>query len=118
MIGLNRVFLESVVIAVVNVFAVHLAANTYRLKWEGVVLAMVAAAIVSGWLAHLFSSKSDTRMTNMMLSDSTGILTIAGLSSIAVLIILIMRFNIPEALGIATLSGGVAAFVRSIVRDM
>jgi hypothetical protein len=118
MMGLNRVFLESVVIALVNVIAVHLAATTYHLKWTGVVFVMVIASLIAGWLAHLFSSKNDMRMTNMMLSDATSILTVAGLSSIAVLVILTMRFNLPEALGIALLSGGVSAFARSIIRDM
>ncbi len=118
MIGLNRIFLESVIIAIVNVFAVHLAANTYRLKWEGVLLAMVFASLISGWIAHIFSAKNNMRLTNISLSDATGILSVAGLSSIVVLIILTIRFNLPEALGIALLSGGVAAFARSILRDM
>jgi hypothetical protein len=118
MVGLNKVFFESVIIAVINVVAVHMAATTYRLKWEGVLLVMVFASLISGWIAHLFSVKNDMRLTNMALSDATGILITAGLSSIAILVMLTMRFNLPEALGIALLSGGVSAFARSIIRDM
>ena len=118
MMGLNRVFLEALVIAAVNVFAVYAGAFTYKLSWEGMVVLMAAVAILSGFLAHFFSSKSDMRLATVMLSDSTSILTVAGLSSIAVLVILSMKYSIPSALGIALLSGGLSAFVRAVIRDM
>lgn len=118
MMGLNKVFFEALVIAVVNVVAVYMGAFTYKLSWEGMVLLMAVVALLSGYLAHFFSIRNDMRLTNMMVSDATGILTVAGLSSIAVLIVLTMKYNLPSALGIALLSGGVAAFARSIVRDL
>ncbi len=118
MMGLNKVFFEALVIAVVNVAAVYMGAFNYKLSWTGMVLLMAVVALLSGYLAHYFSVRNDMRLTNMMVSDSTGILTVAGLSSVAVLVILTMKYSLPSALGIALLSGGVAAFSRSIIRDM
>jgi hypothetical protein len=118
MMSIDRVFLESFILATVNVLAAYMAAFTYRLNWTGVIFVMVAVSLLAGYLAHVFSGKTDMRSVKMLLSDATSFLTVAAMSSLAVLVILTMRFNFPEALGIALLSGGLSTFVRSVIRDL
>lgn len=118
MMSVDRVFLESFILAIINVLAAYMAAYTYRLNWTGVMFVMVAVSLLAGYLTHVFSGKTDVRSVMMLLSDATSFLSVAGFSSLAVLFILSMRFNFPEALGIALLSGGLSTFVRSVVRDL
>jgi hypothetical protein len=50
--------------------------------------------------------------TQALISEGLGIMGVAMLSSLAVLVILTRRFNLPEALGIALLSGLLSSLIR------
>ena len=117
MMGLNRVFFETLVISVLNVAAVYVAAFNYKLNWVGIMLVMVAAALITALITHMLAAKADVRVAPLMfLSEGVSLLSIAGLSSIAVLVILIKRFDLPEALGISLLSGGLTVFLREAIK--
>ena len=118
MISLNQAFMESLLIAIINVAVVYVAAFNYKLNWMGVTTVMALAAVFTAYLVHVLSSKGPLRMTFAALSDAVGALGIAGLSSIAVLVILTKRFNFPEALGIALLSGGLSTFFRYVMKEL
>jgi hypothetical protein len=50
-----------------------------------------------------------------LISEGLSVLIVALVSSIAVLAILIYRFNLPMALGISLLSGLLSSFVRHLL---
>ena len=52
--------------------------------------------------------------TEMLLSEGFSVLSVAFVSSMAVLLILTYRFNLPEALGISLLSGMLTTFARHL----
>ncbi len=110
--------MESILIAIINVMVVYMGAFTYRLSWMGLVTLMAVAALVTGYLVHVISSKMDVRMAFTALSDAVASLGIAGVSGLAVLVILTKRFNLPEALGIALLSGGLSSFFRFVMKEL
>ena len=118
MMGLNKIVFETIIISLLNVAAVYVAAFNYKLNWFGVMSVMVIAAGVTALITHFLSAKNVRMNFGMVLPEGVSLLSIAGLSSIAVLVILVNRFNLPEALGIALLSGGATAFLRALIKDL
>ena len=116
----TEIVLESVLMAALNVAAVYVAAFNYRLNWMGVMTVMVAMSFVTAFLVHLFTGRSQMTRSglDMMLHEGVSVLSVAGASAVAVLLILTQRFNFPEALGISLLSGGLSAFLRELFRGM
>jgi hypothetical protein len=113
----TEVTLETIIISVLNVTAVYLAAFTYKLNWIGVLTVMVIVSLFTAGITHFVLSKLMAIKTTAggMINDVLGVMGVALLSSIAVLIILTKRFNFPEALGIALLSGVLTCFVRNML---
>jgi hypothetical protein len=97
-----------------NLFAVYTAAFNYKLSWVGVMTVMVAVSLFTASIVHFLMAKSVGAIPRggMKVNEGLDSLLVAGGSSLAVLIILIQRFNFPEALGISLLSGGVTSFLR------
>lgn len=112
--GTTEIFLETLLLSAINVFVVYTAAFNYKLGWVGVMTAMVIASLFTALIVHMFMSKSMGAVGRggMSVDDGLATLLVAGGSSIAVLVFLTQRFNFPEALGIALLSGGLSSFLR------
>lgn len=112
----GEVSLEALLVTVLNVVAVYLAAFTYRLNWTGVLTVMILASLFTAGLTHMILSKlaAVKSRAQMLISETLGALGVALVSSLAVLLILTMRFNLPEALGISLLSGLLTALLRVV----
>jgi hypothetical protein len=115
--GTTEVTMETILISVLNVAAVYIAAFTYKLNWVGVMTVMILASLLTAGITHFILAKimSVKNRAELMISEGLGVLGIAILSSLAVLIILIQRFNLPEALGISLLSGILTSLIRHLM---
>jgi hypothetical protein len=112
--GTTELFLETLLISAINVFAVYTAAFNYRLGWMGVMAVMIVASLLTASVVHFLMAKSMGALGRggMNVDEGLATLLVAGGSSIAILVFLTQRFNFPEALGIALLSGGLSSFLR------
>ena len=115
--GTTEVTLETILISVLNVFAVYIAAFTYKLSWVGVMAVMILASLLTAGITHFILSKAIAvkGKAEAVISEGLGVLGVALLSSLAVLIILTQRFNFPQALGISLLSGVLSSLVRHMM---
>lgn len=115
--GVTEVTIETILISVLNVFVVYIAAFTYKLDWVGVMTVIIIASLLTATVTHfILSTLMEAKVkTEMLVSEGLGSLGVALLSSIAVLVILTRRFNLPEALGISLLSGVLTSLIRSIL---
>jgi hypothetical protein len=115
--GTTEVTLETILISVLNVSAVYVAAFIYKLNWTGVMTVMILASLLTAGITHLILSKmmAIKQRTEAIISEGLGVLGVALISSIAVLIILIQRFNLPQALGISLLSGILSSLIRHMI---
>lgn len=113
----NEVSLETLLVTVLNVAAVYLAAFTYRLNWSGVLTVMVFASLFTAVITHILVSKAMAakEKTEQLINDTLGVMGVAMISSLAVLVMLTLRFNLPQALGISLLSGILTAFLRHLL---
>ena len=112
--GTTEIFLETLLISIINVFAVYTAAFNYKLSWVGVMTVMVIVSLLTASIVHFVMSKSIGKMARggIHVDGSLESLLVAGGASLAVFVILVQRFNFPEALGISLLSGGLTSFLR------
>ncbi len=115
--GTTEVTLETILVSALNIAAVYVAAFTYKLNWSGVMTVMIIASLFTATVTHVVLSKAMAikSRTEAIISESLGVLGIALLSSLAVLIILVQRFNLPEALGISLLSGLLTSLIRQLL---
>lgn len=110
------IILETLAISALNVAAVYIAAISYQLGWSEVVMFMVFSSVITAGVSHLILSKMTKRdMVSTRMDTIIEILVIGLLSSLAVFMILIYRFNVPMALGMSLLSGIMTSFVRHII---
>jgi len=109
--------LETILVSVLNITAVYLAAFTYRLNWSGVLTVMVLASVLTAAATHFILLKmvSIKQRTEKLISEGISVLIVALFSSLAVLIILSLRFNFPMALGISLLSGILSSLLRHLL---
>lgn len=115
--GTTEVTLETILISVLNIAAVYVAAFTYKLNWVGVMTVMAIASLITAGLTHYILSKMMSLKASgeAVISEGLGVLGVALMSSFAVLVILTKRFNLPEALGIALLSGMLSSLLRHML---
>jgi|LauGreDrversion4_2_1035121.scaffolds.fasta_scaffold158787_2 hypothetical protein len=113
----TEITLEIVLVSVLNVVIVYLAAFTYALNWTGILTVMVFASVITAgasqyllmkWLSRVSPSKTTV-------GDGVAVLLVALISSLAVLIVLSYRFNLPMALGISLLSGLISSLLRHLL---
>lgn len=111
--GTTEVTLETILISALNVAAVYVAAFTYKLNWVGVMTVMILASLLTATVTHFVLSKAMAvkGRAEAVISEGLGVLGVAFISSIAVLVILTRRFNLPEALGISLLSGLLSSLI-------
>ena len=112
----NEVTLEVATVAVINVFIVYMAAFSYKLDWRGMVAVIVLASFLTASLNSLFlknisATKVDERE---LMAEGMGILLISVLSSLAVFIVLVSRFNVVMAIGMSLFSGFLLSMVRML----
>jgi len=113
--GTSSTILEIVIISVLNIIAVYIAAFTYKLNWGGVVSVMVFASLLTAGVTHVILAKANAAIKehpDVVISEGLAVLGTTLISSLAVLMILTRRFNLPEALGIALTSGILTSFIR------
>lgn len=115
----TQVTLETLLVSALNIFAVYLAAFTYRLNWTGVLAVMILASLLTAGVTHMILQKMMNVKARIetLISEGLSVLIVALVSSIAVLGILIYRFNLPMALGISLLSGLLSSFVRHLLSN-
>ena len=117
--GTSSTILEIVIISVLNIIAVYIAAFTYKLNWGGVVSVMVFASLLTAGVTHVILAKANAAIKeerpDIVISEGLAVLGTTLISSLAVLMILTRRFNLPEALGIALTSGILTSFIRSFL---
>jgi hypothetical protein len=115
--GATEVTLETIIISALNIAAVYTAAFTYKLNWQGVMTVMVLASLFTAGLTHIIVTKMMALKgrAETLISEGMSVLTVALLSSLAVLIILTKRFDLPSALGISLLSGLLTSLVRHML---
>ena len=115
--GTTEVTLETLLISGLNIAAVYIAAFTYRLDWFGVLTVMVLSSLLTAGLTHLLITKivAVKSRAETMISEGLSVLSIALLSSIAVLVVLSYRFSFPQALGISLLSGILSSLLRHLM---
>jgi hypothetical protein len=113
----TEVTLEVLLVSVLNVIAVYLAAFTYHLNWSGVLGVMVLASVLTAGVTHFLLIKmlNVTKRAQDLVSEGLSVLMVALFSSLAVLVILSYRFNLPMALGISLLSGLLTALLRKLL---
>ena len=113
----TEVTMEAVLISALNVAAVYMAAFTYKLNWTGVMTVMIVASLFTASVTHFVLSKmmAVKQRTGAIVSEGVCAMIVALVSSIAVLVILTKRFDLPEALGIALLSGLLSSLIRHIM---
>lgn len=112
-----EVIFEVVLVSVLNVVVVYLAAFTYRLNWSGILTVMVFASVMTASMSHYLLAKWLSRSlqnskVKTLVSEGAAVLMVALFSSLAVLIVLTRRFNLPMALGISLLSGFFSSLLR------
>jgi len=115
--GSTEVMLETIIMSALNVAAVYAAAFTYKLNWSGVLTVMIIASLLTATVTHFLISKAMAVKvrSEAVISEGLSVLAVALLSSLAILIILVQRFNLPEALGIALLSGLLSTLIRHLL---
>lgn len=115
--GATEVTLETILVSLLNIAAVYVAAFTYKLNWLGVMTVMIIASLLTAGVTHFILSKlmAAKARGSAIISEGLGVMGVALLSSLAVLVILVKRFNLPEALGISLLSGVLTSLVRHMM---
>jgi hypothetical protein len=113
----TEVTLEILLVSVLNVIAVYLAAFTYQLNWSGILGVMVFASVLTAGVTHFLLVKmmSVKVRAEQLVSEGLSVLLVALASSLAVLVILSYRFNLPMALGISLISGVLSSLLRHLL---
>ncbi len=116
----TEVFIEILVISILNVAVVYLAAFTYALPWSGVLSVMVLASLITASVSQFLltkwlASSIQTSQVRTMMGEGVAVLVVALASSLAVLVVLARRFNLPMALGISLLSGIISSLLRHLL---
>ena len=114
---INEVLVETALVSVFNIITVYIAAFTYKLNWTGVLMVMIISSLLTACITHMIVSKIKMvkKYNDIIITEGIGVLVISLLSSISILIILIKRFNLPEALGISLLSGILSSLIRHLL---
>ena len=113
----TEISIEILLVSILNVFVVYLAAFTYALNWTGILTVMVFASVVTATATQYLLMKWVSRVSpsKTTVGDGVAVLLVALFSSLAVLIVLSYRFNLPMALGISLLSGLISSLLRHLL---
>jgi hypothetical protein len=106
--------LEIVLVTALNLVIVYVAAFVYHLGWYGVTWTIVASSLITASLTHIIIEKQG-EMTHTIESDATIKMTTfltSLLSSVAVFLMLLYRFDLRWAIGLSLLIGLESYFWR------
>ena len=106
--------LEIILVTSLNLLIVYVAAFVYHLGWYGVTWTIVMSSLITATLTHIIITK-EAELTHTHESDTTVKLTTilsSLLSSIAVFIMLLYRFDLRWAIGLSLLIGLESYFWR------
>lgn len=108
----------NVLLTLVNIIVVYFAAFRFRLNWPTIVGVMVITNMVIDIFVKLLGSKKakTDREAASVLAGAMETLIFWVITSIAVLVILSMRFGFPMALGIAIIVSLVGGALRALLR--
>lgn len=112
----QEVVLEVAVVAFVNVFVIYTAAFSYSLDWRSmtgviVLASFLTASFNSFFLKNISMTKADE---GALIGEAMGILLVSALSSLAIFIVLVYRFDFWMALGLSLLSGFLLSMIRKL----
>lgn len=112
----KEVTLEVALVSLVNVAIIYSAAFSYHLDWRAMVAVIVLASFLTASLNSMFLKKiSITKVDERaLIAEGMGILLISALSSLAVFLVLVYRFNFVMAIGLSLLSGLLLSMVRTL----
>jgi hypothetical protein len=99
--------IEILLVSSLNLFIVYLAAFVYRMEWYGVTWTIVITSLITATLTHIVLSKQ-AEMTHRSDSPTTMKLTMfltSFISSLAVFIMLLYRFDVRWAIALSILIG-------------
>jgi hypothetical protein len=118
--GTTEVTLETILVSALNIAAVYAAAFIYKLNWTGVMTVMIITSLLTATVTHFILSKTMAvkARAEAVISEGLSVLSVALLSSVATLIILVQRFNLPESLGISLLSGLLTSLARHLLSSL
>jgi hypothetical protein len=114
-----ELLLEVVLVSALNVVVVYLAAFVYVLNWSGILTVMVFASVLTASVSHylltkwLATSIKDSAVKGVV-GEGVAVLVVALVASLAVLVVLTRRFNLPMALGISLMSGVLSSLMRHV----
>jgi len=114
--SISEITIETLLISIINIFVVYIAAFTYKLKWKGVISVMVLASVITAAATHFIISKlTFIKQHSETINEGIAVLGMALFSSVAILTILTIRFDLPEAIGISFLSGILSVLARHLL---
>jgi len=111
----QEIILEITAISGLNIAAIYVATFVYHLNWWGILGVMVVVSLGTAYLSGLFVQRFKGTQEQLSVTESNSILIITGATSLAVLLILSLHFNLPMALGISLLSGLETTFWKQIL---
>ena len=108
--GTTEVILKTLLISVVNVFAVYISTFTYKLSWIGVMAVMILASLLADAITDFIFSKEIVVKGNAdpLIGESPIVIGVifggALIAPLIILMILTIHFNFLEAVGISFIS--------------
>lgn len=116
-----EIALETALLSGLNLGAVYVAAFVYGLNWTGILTVMVLASLATSSMTHFLMAKSFRTLLvqqgskSEVIADGIGVLLVSLLTSLAVLVLLSYRFNLPMALGLSLISGILSTLLRRLI---
>lgn len=98
---------EITITTLIYLFAIYYALFSYRVEWSGMVGVIVISSIVTAYLNRFLLLTTPIGKTNEgeMITVIIGILALYILSYLAVLVMLVYRFDFAIGVGLSLLSG-------------
>lgn len=109
--------ITNVLLAIVSVGIMYAAAFRFRLSWPSIVGVMVITAVITDVIMKMFASKKaqDQKQAAQLLAGAFESLFFSLIASVAILVLLSIRFGFPMALGVVIIGAIATGIVRFIV---
>ena len=116
----QEVVLEVAIVAFINVFVIYTAAFSYSLDWRAITGVIVLASLLTASFNSMFlKSVSMTKVDEgALIGEAMGIMLVSALSSLAVFIVLVYRFDFLTAVGLSLLSGFLLSLIRTLTAKL
>lgn len=109
--------IEVTAVTALTIIIIYVVSFTYRLKWYYIVWTIVATSLITATLVQTIVAKHANRLHKRytLLDSQTTASYLSSISSIIVFIMLIYRFDLKWALGLAILIGFETYFWRKTI---